>query len=263
VFEHALATYRKRGIIFELARTDFRSRYTGSLLGAVWAFAQPVLTIVLYLFIHKVGFRSGAPNGVPFVLWLIVGMVPWFFFTDALVAVTSSLIEYSFLVKKIVFEVGILPTIKLVSAALIHVVVWALLLVILAFRGVLPTFAWLQVPYYFFAAYALVSGIGLIAAVITPFFRDLAQVVIVSLQFFFWLTPILWSIEQAPPRLAPYLQLNPVYYVVEGLRDALLLGKPFWAHPLLTAYFWTFVLVTNLIGLALFQRLRPHFADVL
>lgn len=263
MFEHALASYRQRGIIFELARADFRSRYTGSLLGAVWAFAQPVLTIVLYLFIHKVGFRSGAPQGVPFVLWLIVGMVPWFFFTDALIAVTHSLVEYSFLVKKIVFEVSILPTIKLVSAALIHVVVWTLLLFILAFSGFLPTLAWLQVPYYFFAAYALVSGVGIIAAVITPFFRDLAQVVIVGLQFFFWLTPILWSIDQAPARFAPILRLNPVFYVVEGLRDALLLNKPFWAHPMMTAYFWGFVLVTNLVGLALFNRLRPHFADVL
>jgi ABC-type polysaccharide/polyol phosphate export permease len=263
VVNYALATLRNRGLIFELARNDFRARYTGSLLGAVWAFAQPVLTIVLYLFIYKVGFKAGAPSGVPFVLWLIVGMVPWFFLTDALVAVTNSLVEYSFLVKKIVFEVSILPTIKIVSASLIHIVVWALVLVILAFCGFTPTLAWLQVPYYFFAAFALVSGVGLIAAVLTPFFRDLAQMVVVSLQFFFWLTPILWSIEQAPPRLAKLLQWNPVYYVVEGLRDALLLGKPLWAHPYLTLYFWSFVLLTNLIGFSLFRRLRPHFADVL
>lgn len=263
MIEHALATYRQRRIIYELARTDFRARYTGSLLGAVWAFAQPVLTIVLYLFIHRVGFNSAAPRGVPFVLWLIVGLIPWFFFTDALVAVTHSLIEYSFLVKKIVFEVAILPTIKLVSAALIHVVVWTVVLVILAFSGFPPRLSWLQVPYYFFAAFALVSGLGLIAAVITPFFRDMAQFVIVGLQFFFWLTPILWSIEQAPPRLARVLQLNPVYYIVDGLRDALLLGKPFWAHPMMALYFWGFVLGTNVLGLTLFNRLRPHFADVL
>ncbi len=263
MIQHALATYRQRRIIFELARTDFRSRHTGSLLGAVWAFAQPVLTIVLYLFIHRVGFRSGAPQGVPFVLWLIVGIVPWFFFTDALVAVTNSFVEYSFLVKKIVFEVAILPTIKLVSAALVHAVVWTIVLGILAFSGFPPTVSWLQVPYYFFAALALLSGIGLVAAVITPFFRDTAQVVIVSLQFFFWLTPILWSIEQAPPRFAPFLQLNPVYYIVNGLRDALLFGKPLWVHPIWALYFWTFVLVVNMVGLSLFDRLRPHFADVL
>lgn len=263
MIQHALATIRQRGLILELARNDFRARYTGSLLGALWAFAQPVLTILLYLFIYKVGFKAGAPQGVPFVLWLIVGMVPWFFFTDALVAVTSSLVEYSFLVKKIVFEVSILPTIKAVSAALIHLVVWALVLVILAFSGFTPTLSWLQVPYYFFAAYALVTGLGLVAAAVTPFFRDLAQIVPVTLQFLFWLTPILWSINQAPPRIAKILQFNPVYYVVEGLRDALLLGKPLWSNPLLTLYFWAFVLIVNVLGLSLFRRLRPHFADVL
>lgn len=250
-------------MIYELARNDFRARYTTSFLGALWAFAQPVLTIILYLFIYKVGFRAAAPHGVPFVLWLIVGMVPWFFMTDALVAVTSSFIEYSFLVKKIVFDVSILPTIKTVSAAMIHVVVWSVVLIVLAASGVRPSLAWLQAPYFFLAAYALVSSIGLIAAVITPFFRDLAQMVTVALQFFFWLTPILWSIDQVPPRLAKVLQLNPVYYVVEGLRDALLLGKPLWSNPLMTMYFWSFVLAANIIGFALFKRLRPHFADVL
>lgn len=263
MIQHALATYRQRALILGLARNDFRARYTGSLLGGLWAFAQPVLTIVLYLFIHKVGFRSGAPRGVPFVLWLIVGMVPWFFFTDALVGVTNSFVEYSYLVKKVVFEVTVLPLVKLVSAALIHVVVWTLVLLILVASGITPTASWLQVPYYFLAACALVSGVGLIVAVITPFFRDMAQMVLVSLQFFFWLTPILWSIEQAPPRFAWALQLNPVYYVVEGLRDALLLGKPLWAHPMLMLNFWCFVIVTNAIGLAMLQRLRPHFADVL
>jgi ABC-type polysaccharide/polyol phosphate export permease len=263
LFEHALATYRRRGLILELARNDFKSKYTGSLLGVVWAFAQPVLTIILYLFIHKVGFRSGTPQGVPFVMWLIVGLIPWFFFTDAIVAVTHSLIEYSFLVKKIVFEVSLLPTIKMVSAALIHTVVWAIVLIILVATGVTPSITWLLVPYYFIAAYLLVSGVGRIAAIVMPFFRDTGQMVIVSLQFFFWLTPILWSIEQAPARFANILKLNPVYYIVLGLRESLLLGKGFWAHPVLTAYFWGFVLVTNLLALMLFKRLRPHLADVL
>lgn len=247
----------------ELAKNDFRARYTGSLLGVTWAFAQPTLTIVLYLFIYQVGFRSAPPSQVPFVLWLIVGMAPWFFFIDALSGATISLLEYSFLVKKIVFEVSILPTIKLVSAAFIHTVVWLLVMAILTATGYPPKASWLFAPYYFFALFALVSGLSLFTAAITPFFRDMIQVVTVGLQFAFWLTPILWSIETAPAKFVRYLTLNPVYYPIQGLRESLLLGRTPLAHPMLTAWFWGVVLVLNLLGVALFRRLRPHLPDVL
>lgn len=263
MIDHALANYRQRGLILELAKTDFRARYTGSLLGVTWAFAQPVLTIVLYLFIYKVGFRAGPPQKVPFVLWLIVGMAPWFFFLDAFIGATASLVEYSFLVKKLVFEASILPTIKLVSAAFIHSVVWLIVLVIVAATGYWPTVHWLTVPYYFVAMVLLASGITLITAAITPFFRDMIQVVSVGMQFAFWLTPILWAPEAVSPRVAQLAQLNPAYYVIQGLREALLLGKPVWAHPALAAWFWTFVLATNVAGAALFRKVRPHLPDVL
>lgn len=263
MIDHALANYRQRGLIFELAKTDFRARYTGSILGVTWAFAQPVLTIVLYLFIYQVGFRAGPPQQVPFVLWLIVGMAPWFFFIDAFVGATSSLVEYSFLVKKLVFEASILPTIKLVSAAFIHSVVWAIVLVIVAASGYWPTVHWLTVPYYFFAMMALASGVTLITAAITPFFRDMIQVVSVGMQFAFWLTPILWSLESVSPRVARIVQLNPVHYVIQGLREALLLGKPAWHHPALAVWFWVFVIATNVAGAALFRKVRPHLPDVL
>jgi ABC-type polysaccharide/polyol phosphate export permease len=263
VIQHALATFRQRALILELAKNDFRARYTGSLLGVTWAFAQPVLTIVLYLFIYKVGFRTAPPQQVPFVLWLIVGMAPWFFFIDALSGATISLLEYSFLVKKIVFEVSILPTIKVVSAAFIHTVVWSIVLLILSATGFTPKVTWAFAPYYFVALFALVSGISLFSAAITPFFRDMIQVVAVGLQFAFWLTPILWSIDTVPPNLAHVLSLNPVYYVVQGLRESLLLGRTPLSHPVLTAWFWGVVLLLNLFGVLLFRRLRPHLPDVL
>lgn len=263
MIEHALANYRQRQLILELAKTDFRARYTGSLLGVTWAFAQPVLTIVLYLFIYQVGFRAGPSQQVPFVLWLIVGMAPWFFFIDSFIGATGALVEYSFLVKKLVFEASILPTIKLVSAALIHSVVWGIVLVIVAVTGYWPTVHWLAVPYYFVAMLLLASGITLITAAITPFFRDMIQVVSVGMQFAFWLTPILWSPDAVSPRIARLAQLNPAYYVIQGLREALLLGKPIWAHPLLTVWFWVFVIATNAAGAALFRKVRPHLPDVL
>ncbi|MGZ3452217.1 MAG: ABC transporter permease [Polyangiales bacterium] len=257
------ALTNRRSLLLELARNDFRARYTGSLLGATWAFVQPVLTILLYLFIYQVGFRSAPPAQVPFVLWLIVGIAPWFFFTDALIGSTQSLVEYSFLVKKVLFDVSLVPAIKLVSSAYIHMVVWLIVVAIVLATGRAPKLTWVFVPYYFVALYLLLSAVGRLFAAITPFFRDMTQMVNVGLQFFFWLTPVLWPLSNAPPRFVKFLELNPVYYVVDGLRGALLMGEPPWHRPYLTLYFWGVVAITTLAGRALFAQVRPHLSDVL
>jgi ABC-type polysaccharide/polyol phosphate export permease len=262
--KHLVATVRKRRLVFELARNDFRARYTGSLMGTGWAFAQPILTILMYLFVYRVAFR-GSPSldGVPFVTWMIVGITPWFFFSEAVATSTTAFTEYSYLVKKIPFDIAIVPSIKVVSSALIHSIVWLIVVGIVFVSGIAPHLAWLQVVYYFVALFALVSGIGLFSSSITPFFRDTSHVVAVALQFLFWLTPIGWSIENAPAGFGNVLQYNPMFYIVEGMRDALLHDLPFWHRPLLLGTFWATVLVLHLVSYGLFRRLRPHIADVL
>lgn len=263
MFDHLRAPFRQRAILLTLARTDFRSRYKGSLLGTAWAFAQPVLTILLYLFIYQVGFRGTAPHGVPFVLWLIVGMAPWFFLSDALVGMTGVFLEYAFLVKKVVFDAAVIPAMKLLAISFVHVVVWLLIVVIVLASGRSPTLTWLQIPYYFVALLALISGAGLFMAAITPLFRDMAHIVSVVLQFGFWLTPVMWPLSAAPENLRLLLQGNPLYYIIDGLRDAVFLDKPFWDKPLLTAYFWALVILMNAAAGLTFSRARSHFADVL
>ncbi|MFI5297601.1 MAG: ABC transporter permease [Polyangiales bacterium] len=255
--------HRQRTLVAQLALSDFRARFSGSALGFLWAFVQPLLTIVMYLFVYRVGFRPMPLGKIPFVLWLITGIAPWFYFADGLITSTSSLIEYSYLVKKVVFDVTIVPAIKLASAMMTHLVVLAVVMIVVAAFGFPPQLSWLQVPYYVFAVVTLLSGLSLLTSSLTVFLRDLAPAVAVGTQFMFWLTPVAWSLTNAPPGFARYLKLNPLVYVVEGMRDALLTGTWFWQKPLHTAYFWGVALTLNVVGYALFQRLRPHFADVL
>jgi ABC-type polysaccharide/polyol phosphate export permease len=255
--------YRQRRLIRQLAYGDFRARHSGALLGFFWAFVQPLLSILMYLFIYQVGFRAMPLGKVPFVLWLIVGIVPWFYFADGLISATNSLVEYSYLVKKVMFNVTLIPTIKLCSAALTHVLVLAVALVIVVASGFFPRLSWLQLPYYLFALVFLVSGLSFFTSAATAFVRDIGQAVTVGMQFGFWLTPIAWSLANAPARFVPFLKLNPLYYVVEGMRDSVLVGTWFWQKPYQTVYFWAVALALNVIGYWVFRRLRPHFADVL
>ena len=101
IFSLPMDIYKNRRLVAKLAKNDFKTRYAGSYLGIVWAFIQPVITILVYWFVFSVGFRSGTGDlGVPFVLYLVAGIVPWFFFQDALIGGTNSLLEYNYLGKK-------------------------------------------------------------------------------------------------------------------------------------------------------------------
>ena len=105
-----------RRLILSLAKNDFKTKYVGSLLGMLWAFIRPVITVLVYWFVFQVGLGSQDVNGCPFVLWLITGLVPWFFFAEALSGGTASLLEYQYLVKKIVFKISTIPVVKVFSA---------------------------------------------------------------------------------------------------------------------------------------------------
>ena len=113
--------FQNRQLIWKLAKNDFRSKHAGSYLGVVWAFVQPVVSVLVYWFVFTIGGRApSGDTGYPFVLWLIVGIVPWFFFADALGQGTSALLSYQYLVKKVVFKISILPIIKIISSFFVH-----------------------------------------------------------------------------------------------------------------------------------------------
>jgi len=258
---------KKRKLILELSKADFRKRFVGSYFGIVWMFVQPMVTVLIYFFIFQQGFGSASPvPNVPYVLWLVPGIVPWFFFSEALNSITNCLQEYSYLVKKVVFQVEILPVIKLISCMLVHgFFILIMLLMFLCHRRI-PLVTWIQILYYTFAAAMLVLAIGCMTSAVNVFFKDMAQIVTICLQFGMWLTPIMYHeslFATKAPWVVPVLKLNPFYYVVAGYRESMLTGDWFWERPKLTVYFWVVTVVVGLVGLKIFKCLRPHFSDVL
>ena len=103
--------YESRKLIARLSVNDFKTKYAGSYFGIVWAFVQPVCTILVFWFVFEIGFRSSSVSDVPFALWLSCGMVPWFFFSDAWNGATNAFMEYNYLVKKVVFKISVLPVV--------------------------------------------------------------------------------------------------------------------------------------------------------
>ena len=268
IFSLPMDIYKNRRLVAKLAKNDFKTRYAGSYLGIVWAFIQPVITILVYWFVFSVGFRSGTGDlGVPFVLYLVAGIVPWFFFQDALMGGTNSLLEYNYLVKKVVFKVEILPVIKLISCLFVHVFFILIMFFVFLISGKKPELSWIQIIYYSFATSMYALALTYLTSAIQVFFKDMAQIVSICLQFGMWLTPIMYSeqlfLDKGLTMAPMILKLNPFYYIAAGYRDSMLTGDWFFMRPTLTVYFWAVTLITMLVGLKVFKRLRPHFSDVL
>lgn len=255
--------YVFRKIIWNLAKYDFRSRYLGSLLGVTWAFVLPLINLVIIWFALQQGVRATPKEGVPFILWLITGLFPWTFFSDALSSASNSIVEKSFLVKKIVFQVELLPFIKVIAALFPFLFFSVLMLLIFFAYGYGPDIYWLQIPYYFFSLSLLVLSISWLTSSVVVFYRDCGQLITLALQLGFWITPVFWSPEKLPERFRFVALLNPVNYIVSGYRDSLISKQWFWQSPNQTIYFWVFLFSCGTLGLFVFRKLRPHFADVL
>lgn len=262
--------FHNRKLIFNLAKNDFKTKYAGSYLGIIWAFVQPIVTIIVYWFVFEKGLKAGGINtkaGItaPFVLWLTAGIVPWFFFQDAWNGATNALMEYAYLVKKVVFKVSILPIIKMISAWFVHLFFIAFILLLYACYGYYPDIYTLQVIYYSAAMFLLVLGLSYATSAIVLFFKDLTQIINLILQVGVWVTPIMWNIDtmELPPVLLQIFKLNPMYYIVAGYRDALINKVWFFEHPGESIYFWIVTMSLLGIGMLIFKRLRVHFADVL
>ncbi len=265
--EIPIEIYQNRKLAFTLAKNDFKTKYAGSYLGMIWAFIQPVVTILVYWFVFSVGLKAGNVGEYPFVLFIVVGIIPWFFFSDALNGGTNALTDYNYLVKKVVFNIDILPFVKVLSALFVHFFFIGFALILCTCLGYHPTIYSIQLIYYIICNVVFVLGLSYLSASIVVFFRDLGQFInIFILQVGVWLTPIMWNAENVlSPTAQKLFRINPMYYIVSGFRDSMLDYRWFWSGDKLlwTIYFWTLTVLVFGLGVKIFRRLKVHFADVL
>lgn len=254
---------QNRELIWDLTKKDFQKRYIGNQLGMLWAFIQPTVTILIFWFVFQVGFKSIPVDNFPFILWLCCGMFPWFFFCDSVNSATYSIVSNAFLVKKVLFRVSLLPMIQILSALIVHVFFVCILFLMFALYGYLPNVYNIQIIYYDFAMLCLLFGLSLITSSLVVFLKDIGQLVGMLLQLGFWGTPIFWSIKMLPDKYQNFFVFNPMHYIVDGYRDAFINHRYFWERGFDSFVFWTITMIFMLIGVYLFKKLRPHFADVI
>lgn len=255
--------YKEKWLLVDLSVNDFKARYAGTLFGSVWAFIQPVCTIIVFWFVFQVGFKNPPISNVPYFLWMASGLIPWFFFSDGWNMASTSLVEYSYLVKKVVFKVELLPLVKILSTLYVHVFFVGFIVVLFLCNGIWPGIRLGWLLYYMFAAIVLVTGLSFITSSLLVFYRDLQPIMGIMLQFLMWLTPIMWSVSMFPSSLMEFFKLNPLYYVINGYRYVLIGDMSYVPTLQYSVYFWFATGMILLLGVNLFERVKVHFADVL
>ena len=258
--------FSERKLIKSLAFNDFKTRFAGSYFGIIWAYVQPICTIAVFWFVFQIGFRNPNVGDVEYILWFMTGLIPWFFFSEAWNSATNAFIEYSYLVKKVVFKINILPLIKILSALFVHLFFVVFMILVYMLYRRFPTVYYLQIVYYMVCMVALVTALSFVTAPLIIFFKDLGQIMNIVLQFGMWLTPIMWSMDNLTldyKWLMKFFKLNPMYYIVQGYRDSMIYNVLFYENIKQTVYFWTVIFALSVLGSIIYKRLKPHFADVL
>lgn len=255
--------FSERKILWQLAKNDCKSRFASAGLGVVWVFLQPLLNILILWYVFQVGFKSMPVEDTPFIVWYIPAFLSWNYFTEGVSQGANSLLEYSYLVKKVNFKVSIIPVIKVLSASIVHVAFILFIVAVSLLYGRGFNVYYFQMLYYFFCTFCLLLGFGWLLSSVSAFIRDVGNLVAVVLQIGFWATPLFWDPTQLDPFVQNVLKINPMYYVCMGYRESIVNQVGFWEHPGLTIYFWMWVIILFVGGIRLFRDLQPHFDDVL
>lgn len=259
---HALdlrEVWRYRELLYFLAWRDIKVRYKQTAIGLLWVILQPFLTMVVFSIIF--GRLMNVPtDGEPYPVFSFVALLPWTFFAGALMRASVSLVSDASLISKIYFPRIILPFAAILSSLVDVAVSFLVLLGIFAFYDITPSAGVLAIPLLLVLAFLAAFAFGLWLSALNVKYRDVTHAVPFLIQFWFFLTPVVYPSSIIPEGFRFLYSLNPMAGVIEGFRWALIGEQSLPVDSLLSSA--AVVLVVLLGGLFYFRRMEYEFADV-
>lgn len=256
--------WQARHFIRNSIRNEFVTRVVRSRLGLVWIVLYPLAQVAIYAFVLSIVMAAKLPgleSTYAYPIYLTSGILAWSLFAEVLGRCLNIFIENGNLLKKMVFPRLALPAIVAGSALLNNIVLLGAVLLIFTLLGHYPSSTVLWLPLLTLLLLLLALGLGLALGLLNVFFRDIGQIVSIGLQFGFWLTPIVYTLELISPEYRHLLYFNPLTGIVQSYQDVLVYGRtPDWALLLYPALFAGAAL---LMAAFLYRRGIDEVVDVL
>ena len=257
------AAWQYRGFIASSVVNDFRARLSRTRFGVAWIVLQPLAQVLIFATIlsNVLGARlSGSESKYAYVVYLMAGTACWSLFTDIVQRCMTVFIDNGSLLKKIQFPRIALPAVVVGIASVNNLAYLAIVLSVLPVLAVYPGVHYLWLPLLMVMTIGLAAGIGLFLGTLNVFVRDIGQVVSVLIQFWFWMTPIVYPLSIVPSAFRSTLAFNPVLPLVVGYQNVLLYRT---APPAQLTWLVLVVLVVLAAAMFVFRRASSEMVDVL
>jgi len=249
-----------RQLVARAVRTD----YLENLTGFAWLIVQPLLLLAVYAFVFTTIFKARIPSAgeIGFVPYLAVAFWPWTAFSESVLRASAAVGSNAALIGKVAFPTELLPLSTVTATFLMHLAGYLAVLIVLQLLGTSIFWPGLLAALPLLLLLGLFAcALALFASALQVFIRDVAQILPPLMTFWFFTTPILYSVALLPPPWAAVMQFNPMTWYVDRLRDFLLFGN--FSLGLVDAVVPLLTLALFVLSLTFFRRLSPHFEDFL
>ncbi|MEF9961308.1 MAG: ABC transporter permease [Erysipelotrichaceae bacterium] len=250
--------------IFSISKYELLSDMRDSRLGIFWNFANPAIQIATYAFVFGLGIRGNrAVEGIPFLDWMLAGMLVWFYISKCITGGVNSIYEKLNVITKMKFPVSILPATVIFKELFNHFFMIILVFIFYMIRGYSFSIQWFGIFYYTFCVTMFGISLSMVTSVLNMFTRDVKKLVNAFMRMFLYITPILWTVEILPLKYLRILKINPLYYIVEGYRDCFFFHRGFLMYPHRIMGFWAVTIFLFVLGSYLMYKFKHRFIDMI
>ena len=256
--------WKNKKIALQLGKNDFKNRFASTSLGSIWGFLSPFIFMITYVIVFQYIFVTPGPDNAPYVVWFMPGMAMWMCLNDGIIGASGSIRGYSYLVKKVVFPVDIIPIISIIGNAFVAIFLFAIATVVCTIFGYVPNI--LQLIYVIFAAYCFIIAVTRVTSAVSTLVPDFSNLLGIIMQLMFWFTPIVWNLNMIATHqtITKAIQCIPFTYLVTAFRNCFMEGNIVTqGHGIYTIIFWVITIFMFVWGNYIFKKSKKDFADVL
>lgn len=251
--------FKNKYIILRIAIYDYLTMYRKNFLGIFWSILNPLIQIMIYYLVFGTGLKGAGVADLPYFLYLLCGIVPWFFIGPTLVSGAFSIANKASQLQKMNVNFIILPAMHLVRNFFNHLIMIILTIIIILFYGYSINFLLI---YYIIATIFFVFAIIILLSSLVALIYDFGNLVNPLLKLSFWFLPILYNVEKLPKNLLMLIELNPMFYLINGYRKSLINYETIVYIPHYDIYFWTVSFFILIIGVNILYKYKANFYDI-